>query len=49
MPVLLYFSRTIVIYNKYYLETNQAKKIEFEYKKEVELEKLFASIEESFA
>jgi hypothetical protein len=37
------------IYNKYYLETNQAKKIEFEYKKEVELEKLFASIEESFA
>jgi len=37
------------IYNKYYLETNQAKKIEFEYKKEVQLEKLFASIEESFA
>lgn len=37
------------IYNKYYLETNQAKKIEFENKKEIELEKLFASIEESFA
>lgn len=37
------------IYNKFYLETNLAKKIEFENKKEEELEKLFASIEESFA
>ena len=37
------------IYSKYYLETNQAKKIELENKKEIELEKLFASIEERFA
>lgn len=37
------------VYNKYYLETNNAKKAIFENKKEEELEKLFASIEASFA
>ena len=36
------------IYNKYYLEVNQAKKKEFENKKDAELEKLFASIEDRF-
>ena len=36
------------IYRKYYLELNQAQKVEFENKKEIELEKLFASIEDSF-
>ncbi len=36
-------------FSKYYLQTNQAEKIEFENKKEIELEKMFASIEDSFA
>jgi hypothetical protein len=36
------------IYNKYYLVSNSAKRSEFETKREEELEKLIASIEESF-
>jgi hypothetical protein len=37
------------IYNKYYLVANEEKRLEFETKQEVELEKLFASIEASFS
>ena len=36
------------IYNKYYLVSNSDKRNEFESKREEELEKLIASIEESF-
>ena len=36
------------IYNRYYLETNQILREAFETKKEIELEKLFAEIEDRF-